>query len=53
MVTLSFVVDDIDEVIGWALGFGGEAWVSASPGAVARARETVERLRLRYARSQP
>jgi hypothetical protein len=50
-VTISFVVDDVDEVIRWALGFGGEAWVSAPPGAVARARETVDRISLRYARS--
>ena len=50
-VTISFVVDDVDEVIRWALGFGGEAWVSAPPGAVARARETVDRISLRYDRS--
>ena len=50
-VTITFVVDDVDEVIRWALGFGDEAWVSAPLGAVARARETVDRIRLRYPRS--
>ena len=46
--TISFVVDDVDEVIRWALGFGDSAWVSAPQGAVARARELNDRVRARY-----
>ena len=47
-VTVSFIVDDVDEVVRWALGFGGDAWVSAPRSAVARARELVDQIRENY-----
>jgi predicted DNA-binding transcriptional regulator YafY len=47
-VTISFVVDDVDEVIRWALGYGDEAWVSAPPTAVARARAMLARVKKHY-----
>jgi predicted DNA-binding transcriptional regulator YafY len=46
--TISFVVDDVDEVVRWALGFGDEAWVSAPAAVICRAREIVDRVRSRY-----
>ena len=46
--TLCFSVGDIDEAIRWALGFGDEAWVSAPPAAVDRAREIVVPIAKRY-----
>jgi predicted DNA-binding transcriptional regulator YafY len=46
--TISLVVDDVDEVIRWALGFGDAAWVSAPPAAVSRARSIAEHICLRY-----
>lgn len=39
-VTISLVVDDVDEVIRWTLGFGDQGWVSAPRTAVDRARNT-------------
>jgi hypothetical protein len=47
--TTSPIVDDADEVIRWALGFGDEACLGAPPTAVAHARETVDRNKRRYA----
>lgn len=47
--TIAFVVDDVDEVIRWALGFGDAAWVSAPAAAVARTKELCDRIRSRYA----
>jgi predicted DNA-binding transcriptional regulator YafY len=47
-VTISFVVDDVDEVVRWALGYGDEAWISAPPAAVARARAIVAEMQERY-----
>lgn len=46
--TISLVIDDVDEVIRWALGFGDAAWVSAPPAAVSRAREVAESICARY-----
>ncbi|MDE2483235.1 MAG: WYL domain-containing transcriptional regulator [bacterium] len=46
--TLVFRVGDVDEVVRWALGFGPDAWVSAPPAAVARARELVAEVAARY-----
>jgi hypothetical protein len=40
-VTIAFVVDDVDEVIRWALGYGGEDWISGPPAVVDRARVTL------------
>ena len=47
-VTIAFVVDDVDEVVRWALGYGDEAWVSAPPAVVARARDLLARVKKRY-----
>lgn len=47
-VTIVLAVDDVDEVVRWALGFGDEAWISAPPAVVTRAKETVARIRRRY-----
>jgi predicted DNA-binding transcriptional regulator YafY len=47
-VTMAFSVDDVDEVVRWALGYGDEAWVSAPPSAVARARDVVAKMQRRY-----
>jgi len=46
--TLSFSVGDVDEAIRWALGYGDEAWISAPPSAVARAKELVAAIAERY-----
>ena len=46
--TIRLQVDDVDEVIRWALGFGDEAWIVAPADAVARARLMAERIRRRY-----
>lgn len=47
-VTVSFTVDDVDEVLRWALSFGDEAWIVAPPAAVSRARELAGRITKRY-----
>ncbi|MEO6835698.1 MAG: WYL domain-containing protein [Candidatus Tumulicola sp.] len=47
-VTIAFIVDDVDEVVRWALGYGDEAWVSAPPAVVARARALLARVKKRY-----
>jgi predicted DNA-binding transcriptional regulator YafY len=47
-VTISLTIDDVDEVIRWALSYGDDAWVSAPPAAVAKAKGLVERVRQRY-----
>lgn len=47
-VTISVTVDDVDEVVRWALGFGDEAWISAPPSVVKRAAETLARITQRY-----
>ena len=47
-VTISFAVDDADEVIRWTLGYGDEAWVTAPPAIVARARGLLARALKRY-----
>ena len=47
-ITISFIVDDVDEVVRWALGFGDEAWVSAPRAAVARTRELLGLIREHY-----
>lgn len=46
--TIAFSVGDVDEVIRWALGFGDEAWVSAPPAAVERAKAMAARIAARY-----
>ncbi len=46
--TLRFTVDDVDEVIRWAMSYGCEAWVSAPPDAVARASEIADAIVARY-----
>ncbi len=46
--TLRFSVGDVDEAIRWALGYGDEAWVSAPPSAVERARALVVAIATRY-----
>ena len=48
-VTISFVVDDVDEVVRWALGYGDEAWISAPAKVSARARATLAEMAKRYA----
>jgi hypothetical protein len=48
-VTISLTVDDVDEVIRWALSYGDDAWISAPPAAVAKAKGLVQRVRQRYA----
>jgi len=48
--TIAFSVGDVDEVIRWALGFGDEAWVSAPPAAVERAKAMVAQIAARYDR---
>jgi predicted DNA-binding transcriptional regulator YafY len=47
-LAISLLVDDVDEVLRWAMGFGDEAWVTAPASAVARARELIDRTRKRY-----
>lgn len=47
-VTIAFRVDDIDEVVRWAFGYGDEAWVDAPPAAVERARATLANMRRHY-----
>ena len=47
-VTISLTVDDVDEVIRWALSYGDDAWISAPPAAVAKAKGLVQRVRQRY-----
>lgn len=47
-VTIAFVVDDVDEVIRWAFGYGDEAWISAPPAVVVRARALLARVKKRY-----
>ncbi|MFZ1017944.1 MAG: WYL domain-containing protein [Candidatus Cybelea sp.] len=46
--TISLTVDDVDEVVRWALGFGDEAWISSPPAVVMRAKETLAHMRRRY-----
>ena len=46
--TLRLTVDDIDEVIRWAMSYGGEAWISAPPDAVTRAKEIADAIVARY-----
>lgn len=46
--TIAFEVGDIDEVIRWALGFGEEAWITAPPAAVTRAKQIVQAVARRY-----
>lgn len=46
--TLRLTVDDVDEVIRWAMSYGGEAWISAPPEVVARAREIAKVIVARY-----
>lgn len=47
-VTMTFSVGDPDEVIRWALGYGAEAWISAPPAAVARAKALARDIAARY-----
>lgn len=47
-VLLGFRVDDVDEVVRWAFGYGEEAWISAPPAAVKRAREMLAAMKRRY-----
>ena len=47
-VTLRLRVDDVDEVIRWALSYGDEAWITSPPQAVARAKKIVENVAARY-----
>jgi predicted DNA-binding transcriptional regulator YafY len=49
-VTLRLTVDDADEVIRWAMSYGGEAWISAPPDAVSRAHELADAITVRYKR---
>ncbi len=48
-VIMIFEVGDPDEVIRWALGYGAEAWISAPPSAVARAKNLAADIAARYA----
>lgn len=47
-VTITFAVDDPDEVIRWALGFGGDAWISAPKTIRARAKEILNDIDAHY-----
>jgi predicted DNA-binding transcriptional regulator YafY len=47
-VTIAFRVDDVDEVVRWAFGYGDEAWIDAPPAAVERARATLAKMQRRY-----
>jgi predicted DNA-binding transcriptional regulator YafY len=46
--TISLLVDDVDEVLRWALSYGDDAWISAPPAAVAKAKGLLKRLEQRY-----
>jgi len=46
--TISLRVDDVDEVIRWALGFGDQAWMSGPSAAVDRGEELAQRILMRY-----
>jgi predicted DNA-binding transcriptional regulator YafY len=46
--TISLTVDDVDEVVRWALGFGDEACISSPAAVVMRAKETLAHMRRRY-----
>ena len=46
--TIALTVDDVDEVVRWALGFGDEAWISSPAAVVMRAKETLAHMRRRY-----
>lgn len=47
-VTIALVVDDVDEVIRWAMGFGDNAWIAGPPKVADRARELLARSQSRY-----
>lgn len=47
-VTISLLVDDVDEVIRWTLGFGDQGWISAPRSTVDRARKTTGEILARY-----
>ncbi|HTV72736.1 MAG TPA: WYL domain-containing protein [Candidatus Acidoferrales bacterium] len=52
-VEISLIVDDLGEVVRWALGFGSQAVVAAPPEAVAFARELIEDVARAYAGAAP
>ncbi len=47
-VTVGLAVDDVDEVIRWALSFGDQAWVSTPHAVVKRSKELAQRILGRY-----
>lgn len=47
-VTIALVVDDVDEVIRWAMGFGDNAWITGPVKVADRAWELLDRARSRY-----
>ena len=47
-VTIALVVDDVDEVIRWAMGFGDNAWIADPANVATRARELLKRTQSRY-----
>ncbi|HEY1976387.1 MAG TPA: WYL domain-containing protein [Candidatus Baltobacteraceae bacterium] len=47
-VTIALIVDDVDEVIRWTLGFGDESWISNPPAAVDRCEDLIKRILARY-----
>lgn len=48
-VSIALVVDDVDEVIRWAMGFGDQAWIAGPASVIDRARELLDRTQSRYA----
>lgn len=47
-VTIAFRVDDVDEVVRWAFGYGDQAWIDGPPAAVERARATLAKMQRHY-----
>jgi predicted DNA-binding transcriptional regulator YafY len=47
-VTISLTVDDVDEVVRWALSYGDDAWITGPATAIAKAKGVVGRLSQRY-----
>ncbi len=48
-VRMTFTVSDVNEIVRWALGYGGDARIVSPPAAVEEARKTVARIALAYA----
>jgi predicted DNA-binding transcriptional regulator YafY len=46
--TISLTVDDIGEVVRWALSYGDDAWISGPAAAVSKAKGLVARVQQRY-----